>query len=157
MFDAIVAGTDGSPTAETALRAAVDLARQGRSRLYIVSAYEPVSGQRVRSEQLEVPQDMQWAVGPRSDVLELPEGARRSAGIDQAVAVVDVRDRAAEGLGRLLEAGEHLSRSGVGAEDAAGDDEGGGRRYVGRGHRSPVPTSGKAEVVRSRGVGERHL
>lgn len=97
MFDAIVAGTDGSQTAETALRAAVDLARQGSSRLFIVSAYEPVSGQRVRGEQLDVPQDMQWAVGPRSDVLELLERARGMAaegGVEQVETVARQGDAA---------------------------------------------------------------
>jgi nucleotide-binding universal stress UspA family protein len=80
MFSTIVAGTDGSQTAETALRAAVDLARQSHARLHIVSAYEPVSGPRMRSEQLDVPKDMEWAVGPRADVLELLDRARAIAG-----------------------------------------------------------------------------
>jgi nucleotide-binding universal stress UspA family protein len=44
IFPSIVVGTDGSPTAEMALRAAIDLARQSGAALNIVSAYEPGPG-----------------------------------------------------------------------------------------------------------------
>jgi nucleotide-binding universal stress UspA family protein len=71
MFGSIVVGTDGSETATTAVRYAIDLARQLEARLQIVSAYEPVSEQRPRSEQVEVPRDVQWMVNPREDVLAL--------------------------------------------------------------------------------------
>jgi nucleotide-binding universal stress UspA family protein len=77
VFASIVAGTDGSQTAQMALHAAVDLAQLGDGRLHIVSAYEPVAEQ--RSESIDVPQDVQWTVGPRADVLELLEQARRTA------------------------------------------------------------------------------
>ena len=43
MFGSIVVGTDGSDTAKTAVRYAIDLARELGSRLQIVSAYQPVS------------------------------------------------------------------------------------------------------------------
>jgi nucleotide-binding universal stress UspA family protein len=72
-----VAGTDGSPTAQMALQAAVDLAQLSGGRLHIVSAYEPVAEQ--RSESIDVPQDVHWAVGPRADVLQLLEQARVTA------------------------------------------------------------------------------
>jgi len=41
MYSSIVVGTDGSPTADTALGKAVDLARLTGATLHIVSAYEP--------------------------------------------------------------------------------------------------------------------
>ncbi len=62
-----------------ALRAAVDLAQLSGSRLHIVSAYEPVSEQRMRDDSVDVPQDVQWTVGPRAEVLALLEDARATA------------------------------------------------------------------------------
>jgi nucleotide-binding universal stress UspA family protein len=41
MYSSIVVGIDGSPTAETALTKAVDLARLTGATLHVVSAYEP--------------------------------------------------------------------------------------------------------------------
>jgi nucleotide-binding universal stress UspA family protein len=82
MFAGIVVGTDGSPTAETALRTAIELAQQSGARLSIVSAYEPVSEERTRGEQLGNPADVEWAVGRRADVLQLLDlaGALARAG-----------------------------------------------------------------------------
>ncbi len=86
MFASIVVGTDGSETARIALRDAVDLARRFGARLAIVSAYEPVPDQRLREQRLEVPEDLQWMVNPRADVIELLEAAQheaRNAGVDE--------------------------------------------------------------------------
>ena len=52
MFTSILVGTDGSDTAHAALLRAIELAAGLRARLHIVSAYEPVSDQRVRGEQV---------------------------------------------------------------------------------------------------------
>src|SRR5947209_10180203 len=79
MFGSILVGTDGSDTATTALRYAIDLARELQARLQIVSAYEPVSDQRLREERVEVPKDLQWMVNPREDVLVLLEKAEQEA------------------------------------------------------------------------------
>jgi len=79
VFASIVAGTDGSSTAQMALRAAVDLAQQAGARLHIVSAYEAISEHRMRSDSLDVPQDVQWSVGPHADVLALLDQARLTA------------------------------------------------------------------------------
>ncbi len=68
MFRSIVVGTDGSETATQAVRQAVDLAKATGAKLELVSAYEPVSGQRLREETQQVPEDMQWMVNPREDV-----------------------------------------------------------------------------------------
>ena len=86
MFGSIVVGTDGSQTATTAVRYAIDLARQLGARLQIVSAYEPVSDSRLRNEKVEVPKDLQWMVNPREDVLVMLQEAAdeaRSAGVAQ--------------------------------------------------------------------------
>ncbi|MDQ6745856.1 MAG: universal stress protein [Actinomycetota bacterium] len=86
MFASIVVGTDGSQTAKTAVRYAIDLARELGARLQIVSAYEPVSAQRLRGEQLDVPKDLQWIVNPHEDVLAMLAEAREEAagaGVEQ--------------------------------------------------------------------------
>jgi nucleotide-binding universal stress UspA family protein len=79
MFASIVVGTDGSDTATTAVRYAIDLARQLGARLQIVSAYEPVSDQRLRNEKIEVPKDLAWMVNPREDVLVMLSEAAKEA------------------------------------------------------------------------------
>jgi nucleotide-binding universal stress UspA family protein len=86
MFASILVGTDGSDTATTAVRYAIDLARELSARLLIVSAYEPISDQRLRNERAEVPKDLQWMVNPHEDVLALLERAgdeARGAGAEQ--------------------------------------------------------------------------
>ncbi|HEY2769686.1 MAG TPA: universal stress protein [Solirubrobacteraceae bacterium] len=86
MFATIVVGTDGSDTATTAVRYAIDLARQLGARLLIVSAYEASSPPWLQGGRISVQQDMQWEVNPREDVLALLERARvdaRTAGLEQ--------------------------------------------------------------------------
>ena len=85
MFKSIVVGTDGSDTATQAVRQAVDLARSIGATLELVSAYEPVSAQRLREERREAPEDLQWAINPREDVdatLEAAARLAREAGVD---------------------------------------------------------------------------
>ncbi len=68
MFGRIVVGTDGSETATEAVRHATELARATGAKLDIVSAYAPVSQERLREEAGDVPGDVAFAVGPREDV-----------------------------------------------------------------------------------------
>jgi nucleotide-binding universal stress UspA family protein len=68
VFNRIVVGTDGSDTAAEAVRQATELARLGGSTLSIVSAYTPVGKSRMRTEQLEAPEDVQYEIGPREDI-----------------------------------------------------------------------------------------
>lgn len=68
LFGSIVVGTDGSETAKEAVRQASELAKTLGSRMYLVSAYEPVPEGRLREERTEVPEDLQWMVNPREDV-----------------------------------------------------------------------------------------
>jgi nucleotide-binding universal stress UspA family protein len=79
MFASIVVGTDGSDTATTAVRYAIDLARQLGARLQIVSAYEPVADQRLREERIDAPNDVQWAISPREDVMTMLSHAAKEA------------------------------------------------------------------------------
>jgi nucleotide-binding universal stress UspA family protein len=85
MFKSIVVGTDGSETAQVAVHQAIDLCKQVGAKLQIVSAYEPISEQRLRSEKKEVPADVQWMVNPREDVeatLEDAADEAKNAGVD---------------------------------------------------------------------------
>jgi len=68
LFGSIVVGTDGSDTAKEAVKQATELAKSVGGKLQLVSAYEPVTGQRLREERQEVPEDLQWMVNPREDV-----------------------------------------------------------------------------------------
>jgi nucleotide-binding universal stress UspA family protein len=110
MFGSIVVGTDGSDTAKEAVRQAIDLARQVGGKLQIVSAYEPVSGSRLREEAQQVPGDLQWMVNEREDVdatlreaAEAAEAAGVSAEVyarqgDPADAILDVAEEQAADL-----------------------------------------------------------
>ena len=85
MFRSIVVGTDGSDTAKQAVREAIELAKQIGATVDVVSAYEPVSNQRLREEARQVPDDLQWSVNPREDVnatLDEAAEAVRGAGVD---------------------------------------------------------------------------
>jgi nucleotide-binding universal stress UspA family protein len=104
MFRSIVVGTDGSETARKAVREAVELAQSVGAGLDIVSAYEPVSNQRLRAEARQAPEDLQWTINPREDVeATLREAAEevRDAGVtvqtfaregDPADAILDVAE-----------------------------------------------------------------
>jgi nucleotide-binding universal stress UspA family protein len=61
MFKSIVVGTDGSETAEIALRRAVELAGLSGAKLHVVSAYEPAPA-RVGGNQ-PVAEAAEWSVG----------------------------------------------------------------------------------------------
>jgi nucleotide-binding universal stress UspA family protein len=105
MFASIVVGTDGSDTATTAVRYAIDLARELGARLQIVSAYEPVSDQRLRNDKVAVPKDLQWMVNPRGDVLMLLEAAQREAR-DAGVAHVETFARQGDAADAILDVAE---------------------------------------------------
>jgi nucleotide-binding universal stress UspA family protein len=68
MFGSIVVGTDGSETANEAVRQATELAKAVGAKINLVSAFEPVGNQRLREERQQVPEDMQWMVNEREDV-----------------------------------------------------------------------------------------
>jgi nucleotide-binding universal stress UspA family protein len=77
MFKSIVVGTDGSETAEIALRRAVELAGLSGAKLHIVSAYEPaparVGGNRPVAEAAE------WSVGSDFKVDAVLQRAQETA------------------------------------------------------------------------------
>jgi nucleotide-binding universal stress UspA family protein len=104
MFKSIAVGTDGSDTATEAVRQAVDLARAIGAKLELVSAYAPVSGQRLSEERLQAPEDLQWAINPREDVdatLEAAAKVAREAGV-----AVDVYPRQGDPADAILDVAE---------------------------------------------------
>ena len=93
MFRSIVVGTDGSETAQKAVREAIELAKAVDASVDLVSAYEPVSSQRLREEAREAPRDLQWSVNPREDV----DATLGDAADEAKEAGVEVRTFAREG------------------------------------------------------------
>src|SRR3954470_11972887 len=93
MFDRIVVGTDGSETANEAVRQATELAKAVGSSIDLVSAYEPVSSARLREEAQQVPKDMEWMVNPREDV----DATLKTAAEQIEEAGVEVHVHAGEG------------------------------------------------------------
>ena len=104
MFGSIVVGTDGSDTANEAVRQATELAKALDAEVHVVSAYEPVPEARLRMERKDVPGDLQWSINEREDVeATLAEAADniKGAGVkvetfsregDPADAILDVAE-----------------------------------------------------------------
>lgn len=68
MVETIAVGTDGSDTAQKAVDFALDLAERYGAKIVIASAYKPVSEDRLRKEQEDAPQEIQWSINPTEDV-----------------------------------------------------------------------------------------
>lgn len=68
MLETIAVGTDGSATATKAVEFALDLAERYKARLVFISSYHPVSESRLRQEQKDAPQELQWSLNPAEDV-----------------------------------------------------------------------------------------
>ena len=79
MFKRIVVGTDGSETADQAVRQAIELARLTGAKLSIVSAYSSSSGRRAQTGAQEAPADVQYEIGPREDVNLILDAAAADA------------------------------------------------------------------------------
>ncbi len=105
MFSSIVVGTDGSQTARQAVEQAIEMARRFESRLHVVSAYEPVTGQGLRPVPTNsLAADPQWVTKLREEVdatLEEAAATARAAGVtvsvyarqgDAADAILDVAE-----------------------------------------------------------------
>ena len=85
MIGTITVGTDGSGTADKAVEFAIDLAEKFGAKLVIASSYRPVSEDKVRQEQREAPEDIQWSINPTEDVdstLKSVEERARERGLE---------------------------------------------------------------------------
>jgi nucleotide-binding universal stress UspA family protein len=68
MLNTVAVGTDGSKTAAKAVDFAIDLAEKYGARLVVISSYRPVSEDRLRQEQRDAPEDIQWSINPTEEV-----------------------------------------------------------------------------------------
>ena len=68
MINSVAVGTDGSDTATKAVDFAIDLAQKYGARLVGISSYRPVSESRLKQEQKDAPEDIQWSINPTEDV-----------------------------------------------------------------------------------------
>jgi nucleotide-binding universal stress UspA family protein len=85
MIQTITVGTDGTNTASKAVEFAMDLAEKFGAKLVIASSYTPVSEDRVRQEQRDAPEDIQWAINPTEEVdatLKTVEQLARERGLE---------------------------------------------------------------------------
>jgi len=104
-YENVVVGSDGSATAELAVKNAAEIAAEHGARLVIVTAYTPRGDELAR--QSTVPEDVRWAVAEVNQAEErVRQGARLAAEagvtrtVTQAIAgsPVDVLLDAAEGF-----------------------------------------------------------
>ena len=76
MISTVAVGTDGSDTAAKAVEFALDLAARYEAKIVFLSAYHPVSQDRLKREARDAPEDVQWQINPAENV----EPALRDAG-----------------------------------------------------------------------------
>ncbi len=104
MISSIVVGTDGSATAQKAVQEAAELAVAVGAKLDIVSAYAPVSSQRLE-ERRAAPDDVQWQVTPREDVDAMLKDAAK-LGEDAGVKEIDTHAREGDPADAILDVAE---------------------------------------------------
>ena len=68
MIKTVAVGTDGSDTAAKAVEFALDLAGRYEAKIVFLSAYHPVSEDRLKRESRDAPEDVQWQINPAEDV-----------------------------------------------------------------------------------------
>ena len=68
MIKTVAVGTDGSDTAAKAVEFALDLASRYEAKIVFLSAYRPVSKDRLDRESRDAPEDVQWQINPAEDV-----------------------------------------------------------------------------------------
>jgi nucleotide-binding universal stress UspA family protein len=105
MIRSIVVGTDGSDTARKAVQEAADLAVQVGAAMDIVSAYAPVSNQRLKDEARQAPEDVQWMVTAREDVAAKLREAKELAE-DAGVKEINVHPREGDPADAILDVAE---------------------------------------------------
>ena len=69
MIQTVTVGTDGSETADKAVQFAFDLAEKFGAKVVIASSYRPVAEDKVRREQREAPEDIQWSINPTQETI----------------------------------------------------------------------------------------
>jgi nucleotide-binding universal stress UspA family protein len=85
MIETIAVGTDGSDTADKAVEFAMDVAEKFGAKLVIASSYRPFTEDKIRAEQREAPEDIQWSINPTEAVdstLKSVEERARDRGLE---------------------------------------------------------------------------
>jgi nucleotide-binding universal stress UspA family protein len=85
MIQTITVGTDGSETAGKAVDFALDIADRFGAKVVVASSYRPVSEDRLRREQRDAPEDIQWSINPTEEVdsaLRAVEEKARARGLE---------------------------------------------------------------------------
>ena len=104
MFGSLVVGTDGSETANEAVKQAMQLAQRLGATVHLVSAYEPVPEGRLREERQQIPEDLQWMVNPREDVDATLEEAGKT--LKEAGVTVQIHAREGDPADAILDVAE---------------------------------------------------
>jgi nucleotide-binding universal stress UspA family protein len=105
----VVVGTDGSETAELAVRHAAELAKAFGARLTVVTAFTPSPEEEAKRLE-EAPPDVRWAI---TDATSADERARQARTIAREIGVEDVVLR--------VDSGEAASLLIDAADDSGGD------------------------------------
>ena len=79
MFKTIVVGTDGSATADEAVRVAAELAALCDAELHVVSAYRSVPLRKLQQQRATMPEEFAWDIHDQSDVEVTLERAAKGA------------------------------------------------------------------------------
>jgi nucleotide-binding universal stress UspA family protein len=106
-YQNVVVGTDGSETAELAVRHAAEVAKAFGARLTVVTAFTPRPEDEARRLQ-EAPEDVRWAI---TDMSSADEHARRARTLAHEIGVEDVvlRVDSGEPAALLIDAAEDSS------------------------------------------------
>jgi nucleotide-binding universal stress UspA family protein len=102
-YRSIVVGTDGSATAERAVRQAAGLAADEGARLIVVSAYERKGTLAGSAEAAAVPDDIRYTLTDRAQTEELAQRGRAIAH-EEGVAKVVIQALEGDPSGVLIEA-----------------------------------------------------
>jgi len=92
MIQTVTVGTDGSDTADKAVQFAFDLAEKFGAKIVIASSYRPISEDKVRRDQREAPEDIQWSLNPTQEVDATLKAAAERAGERGIKAVTEARE-----------------------------------------------------------------
>jgi nucleotide-binding universal stress UspA family protein len=92
MIQTVTVGTDGSDTADKAVQFAFDLAEKFGAKIVIASSYRPVSEDKVRRDQREAPDDIQWSLNPTQEVDATLKAAAERAGERGIEAITEARE-----------------------------------------------------------------
>lgn len=79
MYETILVGTDGSPTATVAVERAATVAQKFGADVVIVSAYQPLPERQLNAQRQGAPDDISWAINPRQEVDDVLSAAKQRA------------------------------------------------------------------------------